>query len=418
MQIARTLYQQINDHLSQPEITLITGPRQVGKTTIIKHLQQEREAAGAKTMYLNLDIESDFALFASQETLLFAIRNQVGDEKAFIFIDEYQRKPDGGRFLKGIYDMGLPYKFIITGSGSIELKEQVHESLAGRKRQFTVPPVSFDEYLAYETGSDPGMSLSDYAQVYPERTQLYLRNYLTFGGYPKVVLTDGVDEKRAVMREIYSSYLLKDITALLQIEKTASFQKLVENLSVLDGKLINVSNLAKHTGIASQTIEKYLWYLEQTYIINPVRPFSRNPLKEINKSYTYYFTDIGLKNLISAQFDAPSDRVELGFDFQNFVYLQLIHILGDTLSSPVRFWRTTDGAEVDFIVEQGKKLIGIECKYVPYTEPSYTRSMRSFISKYRPPVFYIINMTLTHTARIDETEVRFLPFWRMGGIKK
>src|SRR3990167_4224312 len=151
MQIRRKIYNEIFNHLNQPEITLIIGSRQAGKTTIIKQLQAQLEEQGKKTIFFNLDIESDFSILETQEKLLFAIRNQVGEGKAYIFIDEFQRKLNGGRFLKGLFDMNLPYKFIITVSGSIELKEQVHESLAGRKRIFEVGTLTFEEYLDYQT---------------------------------------------------------------------------------------------------------------------------------------------------------------------------------------------------------------------------------------------------------------------------
>lgn len=416
MYIKRDIYPTIRDHLEKPEITLITGPRQAGKTTLIRHLESELHNNNQKTVYLNLDIESDFALVQSQETLLFALKNQVGEQRAYVFIDEFQRKGDGGRFLKGLYDMNLPYKFIITGSGSIELKEQVHESLAGRKQTFEMDTLSFEEYLNHETDYAYESNLPAYARIYPERAQLYLHNYLTFGGYPRLALVDSIEEKRNLLQEIYSSYLLKDITALLQIEKTLAFQKLVESMSILDGKLVNISNLAKHIGLASQTIEKYLWYLEQTYILRPVRPFSGNPLREINKSYTYYFRDLGLKNLISAQFDPPSDRVNWGFDFQNYVFLALHQRLQSKQPAGVHFWRTNDGAEMDFVIKRGKHVIGVECKHHAFAKPAYTRSMRSFIDKYRPEAVYIVNTTLTHEESIDGTPVRFMPFLEMDSI--
>ncbi len=414
--IKRTLYNKASQHLKQPEITLIVGPRQAGKTTLIKQMQNECGALGKQTMYLNLDIESDFSLLRSQDAFLFSLKNHVGDSHAYVFIDEFQRKEDGGRFLKGLYDMGLPYKFIITGSGSMELKERVHESLAGRKHMLEMSTLTFAEYVHHQTAYQFEHDLATYAALYPERAHLYLRNYLTFGGYPKLVLADSIDEKRVVLQEIYSSYLVRDITVLLNIEKTAAFQKLVESLSILDGKLVNISTLSKHIGISMQTVEKYLWYLEKTFAISCVRPFSENPSREINKAYTYYFNDIGLKNLISAQFDLPADRVDLGFDFQNFVFLELRHLVRDRQPLSIHFWRTNDGAEVDFVLKQGKKLIGIECKYVDYTEPEYTRSMRSFIAKYRPDRFYIVNLSYEDTHCIDGVPVTFIPYYRMGEI--
>ena len=416
MRIKRKIYTEILEHLSHQEITLIVGSRQAGKTTIIKQLQTQLEEQGKKTLFFNLDIESDFSILETQEKLLFAIRNQVGASKAYIFIDEFQRKVNGGKFLKGLYDMGLPYKFIVTGSGSIELKEQVHESLAGRKRIFEVGTLTFEEYLDYQTNYEFENKQEVFAKIYPERAYLYLLNYMTFGGYPQLALVYGTEEKRQLLQGIYNSYLIKDITALLKIEKTNAFQKLIENLSILDGKLLNISQLSSRVGIASQTLEKYLWYLEKTYIISIIRPFSGNPLKEINKSYTCYFNDMGLKNLISANFNEPSTRVELGFDFQNYVFLELKDKLKDKEPVSINFWRTKDDAEVDFVIQKGKKIVGVECKFSDCVAPKYTRSLQSFVNKYKPESIVVVNKSFTNESSIDNTKASFLPYYEISKV--
>ena len=416
MQIRRKIYNEIFNHLNQPEITLIIGSRQAGKTTIIKQLQAQLEEQGKQTIFFNLDIESDFSILETQDKLLFAIRNQVGEGKAYIFIDEFQRKVNGGRFLKGLFDMNLPYKFIITGSGSIELKEQVHESLAGRKKIFEVGTLTFEEYLDYQTNYEFEDKLESFAKIYPERVYCYLLNYMTFGGYPKLALVDGVEEKRQLMQEIYNSYLIKDVTALLNIEKTNAFQKLVENLSLLDGKLVNISQLSSNIGVASQTLEKYLWYLEKTFIISPVRPFSGNPLKEINKSFTYYFNDLGLKNLISANFHNPSIRIDWGFDFQNHIFLELKNKLKGKEPFSINFWRTKDGAEVDFVIKIGKKIVGIECKFSDFDVHKYSKSLRSFIDKYKPESIWVINKSFNNELIIDTTTAHYLPYYEINKI--
>src|SRR3989338_1414941 len=127
MQIKRTINYQIKKHISRPEITLIVGPRQVGKTTLITEIGDELKNQGEKVVIFNLDIEDDFGLFTSQSKLINRLKLDLGNEKGYVFIDEVQRKEDAGRFFKGIYDMKLPYKFILTGSGSVELKEKISE---------------------------------------------------------------------------------------------------------------------------------------------------------------------------------------------------------------------------------------------------------------------------------------------------
>lgn len=131
--IKRNILNHLLKHLEKPEITFIVGPRQAGKTTIMKILEDHLKKKGEKTIFLNLDIESDKEHLSSQTSLLKKIELEFGKEKGFVFIDEIQRKDDAGIFLKGIYDMGLPHKFIVSGSGSVELKKKYMIHLLAEK---------------------------------------------------------------------------------------------------------------------------------------------------------------------------------------------------------------------------------------------------------------------------------------------
>ncbi len=417
--IKRDLYEKIKKHLNQKEITFIIGPRQVGKTTLIKLLENELKAKGEKTLFFNLDIENDFKLFESQEKFLFALKQRVGNNKAYIFIDEFQRKENANLFIKGIYDMNLPYKFIITGSGSIDLKAKIHESLTGRKKTFLLSPLSFEEFFNYRTNYEFKNKQDTFLKLYPEKMHLLLKEYLTFGGYPRVVIAETLEEKYEVLKEIYESYILKDISLLLPVQRTLKFKTLVEALAALEGNLVNISELSKDIGVSIPTIEKYLWYLENTFIIRSCYPFSKNPLKEITRSKIYYFYDIGLKNLILGKLTDPLLRKEreLGFDFQTFVFNELNHKLSlkETLFS-LNFWRTKNGAEVDIILKKPFKTIGIETKYSEFKKARYTRAMRSFIKKYKPARFFIVNKNFSYSEKIENVGIEFIPFTQLDKI--
>ena len=151
MKIKRYLLQSVRDHLDSKEITVITGARQVGKTTLIQEIERKLHTRQKKTLYLNLDFEPDFRYFESQDLLIQKINLEFGKDYGYVFIDEIQRKNNAGLFLKGLYDRNLPVKFIVTGSGSMELKAKIHESLAGRKRIFELLPVTFDEFVQFKT---------------------------------------------------------------------------------------------------------------------------------------------------------------------------------------------------------------------------------------------------------------------------
>ena len=412
--IKRKLLKALKDHLSQKEISLIIGPRQAGKTTLMLLIKKQLEKKGNPTLFLNLDIEADKRFFASQETLIRKIELELGKKGGFVFIDEIQRKEDAGIFLKGIYDMNLPYKYIVSGSGSVELKRKIHESLLGRKRIFELNPLSFEEFVNFRTQYRYEDKLLDFLSLDPVKTKLLLDDYLLFGGYPRIVLAKNINEKKQEISEIYQSYLEKDIAYLLQVKKTEALTNLVRIIAAKPGSLINYSELSSILGISIQTIKDYLWYLEKTFIMHKVTPYFHNIRKEIRKSPVYYFYDLGLRNYATGIF-GNLNIPEAGFVFQNFVFNLLREKL--TLSpAKVNFWRTSDGAEVDFVIDSVRELVPIEAKFAYLKRPAVPRSLRSFILQYRPSKSYIVNIELKENIETGKTKVYFIPFYELMGL--
>ena len=411
--IKRQIFDKIKAHLEQKEISLIVGPRQAGKTTLMNLLKEELDRNGEKTLFLSLDFEKDRRFFVSQEALLQKIRLEVGNKQGFIFLDEIQRKEDAGLYLKGLYDMDLPYKFIVSGSGSLELKEKIHESLAGRKRIFELSTLSFQEFVNFKTDYRYEQKLQEFFKVEPERVRSLFDEYLHFGGYPRVVLAQTLEEKQQIISEIYQAYLEKDIFYLLGAQKEEAFTHLVRVLASQIGSLVNISELSNTLGISTKTVKQYLWYLEKTFIVNKVTPYYRNVRKELTKSPVYYFVDFGLRNYASGEFARLTDSsLSLGFLFQNFVF----HALREKLLLPsfhLHFWRTKDGAEVDFVTDNAMEAIPLEVKYKDFKKPELDRSFRSFLSKYTPQKAYIVNLTLDEELIIDKTKVAFVPFHKL-----
>ena len=245
-------------------MTLIIGLRQVGKTTLMKSLKKLVEQDGKKTLFLNYDNETDRSFFNKQENLLSKIKLEFGENSGYVFIDKIQRKEDAGLFLKGLYDLGLPYKFIISGSGSLELKEKIHESLAGRKKIFEVQPISFDEFVDFKTDYKYSGRLIDFFRLESVKVELLLLEYLNFGGYPRVIIEPTEAGKRGLIDEIYKSYLERDINFLLKLDKSEAFVRMIKLLANQIGKLVNYSELAVGSSISVATIRKYLWYAEKT----------------------------------------------------------------------------------------------------------------------------------------------------------
>ena len=410
--IQRRLYNDIKNHLTAREISILVGPRQVGKTTLMQLLQKELQADGKQTLFLNMDYEPDSLHFISQNNLMTKLDLEFGGRHGYVFIDEIQRKENAGIFLKGIYDQNLPFKFIVSGSGSLELKEKIHESLAGRKRLFELFPVSFEEFIHYKTEYTYKHKLDRYLEIEKESCEQYLKEYLSFGGYPRIITEQRQNEKRLLMDEIFRSYVERDIVYLLKIDRTEAFTNLVKILSTQIGQIIRYSTLSAHLGISLQTLKKYLWYLEKTFIIKRITPFYTNYKKEIVKSPQFYFNDLGLRNFALGKFGYWGTLYDQGFLFQNFVFNILYEKLGQQ-SAVLHYWRTTDQTEVDMVIEGPDGLLPIEVKCINLKQRTVKRSLRSFIDRYGPSRAFVINLGLNDIMMIDETRVQFLPYYKL-----
>jgi predicted AAA+ superfamily ATPase len=294
--INRKIYHRIEKHLDKKEITIISGVRQCGKSTVLHKLRTNFEKKGAKTLFLNFDFDADKKFLETQEALVNKLKFEFGNNKGYVFIDEIQRRENAGLYLKGIYDLKLPYKFIVSGSGSIELKEKIQESLAGRKRMFEMNPVSFTEFVDFRTNYEYTDRLASYFEYEKIKTDNFLTEYMNYGGFPRIVTEKDYSEKIELINEIYNSYIERDLIKLLNINKPEVFKDIFRMLSYLSGKLINFSNIADDTNTSIQTLKKYLYFAEKTYSIKSVRPYYNNPGKELRKTPMVYFTDLGLMN--------------------------------------------------------------------------------------------------------------------------
>ena len=410
--IERKLFSDLVNHLNQKEISIIIGPRQSGKTTLMDLLREHLDKKGERTLYLNLDIEWDRPHFESQSALLRKIELELGKERSYVFIDEIQQKENAGLFLKGLFDLKLPYKFIVSGSGSLELKEKIHESLVGRKRLFELTTIAFDEFVHHKTGYKYKENFTRFLEIEKDKTHQLLMEYMNFGGYPRVVLASEQTEKIRIIDEIYRSVLEKDIAYLLKVDKTEAFSALIKVLSSQIGNLIKYSELSSTLNISYQTVKKYLWYSQKTFLLDIISPYARNVRKEITKSPVPYFWDLGLRNYALGVFGHLGSPTECGFIFENLVFLLLKEKIR-LEATKLNFWRTKDKAEVDFILERGRNVVPIEVKYKSLKKQEISRSFRSFIEKYSPDKAYIVNLDYSNTLKINKTTLFFLPYYEL-----
>lgn len=408
--IKRNILEDLQRDLGKKEIAFLIGPRQSGKTTLMKVLQGELEKKRERTLFLSLDFEYDRQYFVSQQSLIKKIELELGKKRGFVFIDEIQRKENAGLFLKGIHDLNLPYKFIVSGSGSVDLKAKIKESMVGRKRVYELYPVSLTEFVHFKTDYRYENNLADFFSSEKSKLDQLLSEYLNFGGYPRVILETELRDKIRTIDEIYQGYMEKDISYLLKVEKIEAFGSLIKILADQIGKLMNYSEISNTLGLSLPTLKNYLWYAEKTYILERITPYFRNIRKEISKSPTVYFSDTGLRNYSLGILGQLTRQDDLGFVFQNLVFLILREKLRWS-NAEIHYWRSKSGAEIDFVIDPGRKVIPVEVKYRDFSQAVIPRSYNSFIEKYAPERCFVINKNLKTTVNVKKSKVVFLTIW-------
>ena len=198
-----------------------------------------------------------------------------------------------------------------------------------------------------------------------------------------ISIAETIEEKRRIIDEIYRSYLERDIIAFLRVEKGESFTNLVKVLARRVGNLTNIAELSSSLCLSYPTIQNYLWYLQKTYILRKTAPYFKNIRKEIIKTPVFYFSDLGLRNYAAGEWGRAIEANDAGFIFENFIHLMLYEKVAYS-PRDLRFWRSKDGAEVDFIIVEGEKLIPLEVKFKKLRSGEIGRSLKNFIKKYKP----------------------------------
>jgi predicted AAA+ superfamily ATPase len=394
--IQRTVLQDLVSWIAEPEILILSGARQVGKTSIlfqlIDFLLQSGRAKPSDIYYFNLDLASISEFLEDQGGFLRFVDAERA-RNTFVFIDEVQRLPDPGRFIKGLHDLRLPLKFILTGSSSLDIRARAHEALTGRKRVFPIEALSFLEYVKTVP------ALSSLPALNPENYKFYLgplndalRQYALYGGYPALVLSEDAEKKILRLSEIFSSYVEKDIAGFLKVENVSAFRKLATLLSAQQGGLVNVQELASTLGLHRETVSNYIHYLEETFVIRSIRPFFSNPRTELSKMPKIYFCDAGLRNLSMGNFGDLDTRSDIGQTMEGIVIDDVFR--KRLVSQKINYWRTKSGAEVDIVVSDVKPDHIIEVKSGSLKRIMISRGLRSFLSKYSPKKAILLNSNL------------------------
>jgi len=356
----RTVIDEINKFVDSDDVIVLHGARQVGKTCILRYLQNRLKEQGKTTYFIDLE-DSRYVRILDTGVEAFlkhldeeGITSSGGEGKCFVLVDEIQYLADPSSFLKLVADHHKHIKLIVSGSSSFAIKTKFKDALVGRTVNFEIFTLSFREFLLFN-------------QVHFEEGKVYtgkktgelrvkFKEYVLYGGYPKIVLTPEVDKKEKYLQQIIDTYVKKDIRDLANVKDIDKFNKLIEALASQSGQLLNMTELSNTTRIAIQTIERYLFILENTYILQLVRPFSRNIRSELFKLPKIYFYDSGLMQMLWLK---GLQREIIGQVFETGVFAELVKKYG---RESVFYWRTKDKKEIDFILKIKDDLIPIEVK--------------------------------------------------------
>jgi len=309
--------------------------------------------------------------------------------------------------LKILSDNHEELKILCSGSSSLDIIQKVEESLAGRIRIIDVYPLSFEEYLKFADERLYDLFLrydiDSTEEIVAPEIPLILNEYLVCGGFPRVALAGKLDDKIELLDDIYRTYLLRDVRNYVRNEDTVGFNKLMQMLSYQISNLMNVNNLSKLTGLSYKKCEEYLYLLEQMYIIKTVPPFYTNRKKVISKMKKIYFIDLGLRNIIYNSFNAIEFRVDNGMIFENFVFLEIMKNIAK--SSRLYFYRTKDGSEIDFVVDNLMRKFAIEVKYQRFSKAAGVRNIVNFVKDEHIAESYLINISLNSVSG----KIKYLP---------
>ncbi|MFH1112066.1 MAG: ATP-binding protein [Patescibacteria group bacterium] len=358
----RKIIEKINPFLSTNEVIVLHGARQVGKTFIMRYLKNFLDEKKEITHFIDLEDSrfvrildegvEEFIKYLKEEGFDPALFNER--RKLFVFIDEIQYLASPSPFLKLLVDHYPQVKLIVSGSSSFNIKQKFSDSLVGRTVNFEIFSLCFEEFLMFK--GEHFDSKHIYTTKKRDELLTLYEDYILSGGYPKIVLTSKKIMKEKYLQQIIDTYIKKDIRDLAEIKDINKFNRLLEILASQSGQLLNVVELANTLGIMKPTVERYLFLLEQTYIVRLVRPYSTNLRSELSKTPKIFFYDSGLMQMLWLK-ELPKEI--LGTVFETSIFSELVKKYG---SEKIYHWRTQDKKEIDFILKDGRSLLPIEAK--------------------------------------------------------
>lgn len=354
--IKRKLALELENRLFSGKILLLLGPRQTGKTTLIRTIIV---GSGHGVAFVDGDDATARETFGAANTA--DLRRIIGGNK-ILFVDEAQRIPNIGLALKIVADQMKDVQVISSGSSALDLGNALNEPLTGRKRTFHLFPVTWQEWVSHQ-GYLPALQS--------------LESRVLYGMYPEVLLDNRPEE---VLKELASSYLYRDVLALSGIRKPAVLEKLVQALAFQLGHEVSYNELAQTVQVDKNTIMSYIDLLEKAFVVFTIPPFSSNMRNEISSTRKVYFYDNGIRNAVLSDYKALDLRQDKGALWENFIISERMkYHEAQGANTRMYFWRNRSGQEIDLVEQAGGTLQAFEIKW---KEKKSLRTPRSFAEAY------------------------------------
>lgn len=433
--VSRTIESSVLQSLPAKEYISIVGPRQAGKTTLLKYVKEylldQPEIDENQVIFITFQNPLELVSFEKDPLNYIKSKFKTRKKRNYVLIDEYQYAKNGGRDLKLLYDTQPNLKIIITGSSSLELR-QISSQMVGRIFQFYLGQFSFEEMLLAKS-STAGLNnflrlkqktndflinstspqIEEVSPLVKNELKNYFNELCVYGSYPAIVTAATFDLKEQRLLNLYNSYVEKDIVGLLKIGKSEKFLKLVQYLALNIGQIFSNSSLRNELNLTANETDTFLNALEETYIIHKVTPYFTNKNNELKKAPLYYFLDVGLRNWTVANFQDLNLRSDRGHLFENAILTKIMKLVNDNQEfRKINFWRKKSGAEVDFVLERlgnDSTLIPIEVKHQNFTKPKITKSFYSFLDEYHPQIGMVVTKDYFAVEVFKNTKILFMP---------
>ncbi len=412
----RKLFHNLFKEKNNKKISVILGSRQVGKTTLLKQLYGEL-CKKYNGIFLDMDLLTDYEKISSYQNALNTLKlNDYSENQTaffYLFIDEFQRYKGFSKILKNIYDHHNNIKIYVSGSSSIKIKDEIQESLAGRKFIHYLFSLDFEEFLLFKDHKEALKQLKNVQKLEGKEIRLdllgnLLEEFLIFGAYPEVVSTKDNKQKVQILNSIFDLYVKKDLVEFLDINKILNVKKLIELLSVNHGQKIKYEQMASTCGISEYEVKNYIELLKESFLIYELRPYFTNKNKEIVKIPKIYFLDPGVRNYFLNNFNSTVKRTDGGFLFEGFVLGELLK----TEKEKLNYWQDKNKNEVDFIIDKVHEQIPVEVKFKKKLKYNDFTGLKAFASHYpKTKNFFCISPSSQNTEQVNGNCIKvLLPF--------